>query len=151
MATRDQVKQWFQTGDYPTQEQFWTLLDSVLFSGEVAITDIAGLLAALQAKADKSAFDSFEQGERLAFNSDGYYDIPQGYLLEKVIVLYATPGTLKIGTTAGGTEVLPVSNWTANDFDPITLDKYAKTTRRIFFGGLPSGTSIIFLKRLIKQ
>lgn len=151
VQSRSVIKTWFETGDFPTQQQFWDWIDSVLWAGEVQITDIVNLLDALQAKADKAALDAFEQGDRVAFEGDGYYDIPQNYLLEKVIVLYGADGSLKIGTTAGGEDILPELPWTVANVDPITIDKYAKVTRRIYFTGPTAGSVIIFLKRLIKQ
>lgn len=152
LQTRNTLKQYFQTGDYPTQQQFYDLIETMLLSGEVTINDIAGLTTALQAKADKSATDAFEGGAPQLFDADGYFDIPQGYVLEKVIVCYAQSGTLKIGTTAGGEEIMPATPYTVNDYNPITVDKYAKTaTIRIYFTGLPSGTKIHFLKRFLKQ
>ena len=57
--TRDQLKQWFETGDYPTQQQFWDWLDSYRhMTDPIAISDILNLLTTLQSKADKSVVDS---------------------------------------------------------------------------------------------
>lgn len=150
LQNRDTIKQWFQTGDYPTQQQFYDWIDSCLFSGEVAIADIAGLIEALQAKTDKSAFDSYVQGERIAFGGDGFYDIPQGFLLEKAIVLPGADSTIKIGNTNGAEDVLPEIPAAAANGEVLVLNLFAKNTRRIYINGLPANSFIIFLKRLIK-
>lgn len=34
VQTRDQLKQWFETGDFPTQQQFWDWLDSYVHKNE---------------------------------------------------------------------------------------------------------------------
>lgn len=44
MANKDNAKQWFQTGDYPTQEQFYQVFDWVRWKDEgISIADIANL------------------------------------------------------------------------------------------------------------
>jgi hypothetical protein len=40
LQTRDQLKQWFETSDYPTQQQFWDWLDSFVHQSEFNITGI---------------------------------------------------------------------------------------------------------------
>lgn len=40
IQTRDQLKQWFETGDYPTQAQFWDWLDSFVHKNEFTTTSI---------------------------------------------------------------------------------------------------------------
>lgn len=55
---RNKLKGWFQTGSYPTQEQFWDWLDSFLHKAEdqVSMDNIAGLRGLLDAKADQEAY-----------------------------------------------------------------------------------------------
>ena len=53
MAYRDDVKPWFETGDYPTQEQFYAFFDKVRFLDDViTLVDVTGLVAALAGKAN---------------------------------------------------------------------------------------------------
>lgn len=51
---RNRLKSWFETGDYPTQQQFWDLIDSFLHRLEDAIDidNVQHLRALLNAKAD---------------------------------------------------------------------------------------------------
>lgn len=36
IVARDTIKQWFETGDFPTQQQFWDWLDSYVHKDELA-------------------------------------------------------------------------------------------------------------------
>jgi hypothetical protein len=55
---RNKLKSWFQTGDYPTQDQFWDWLDSFVHKSEdqLDIDSIAGLRALVDNKADLEAY-----------------------------------------------------------------------------------------------
>lgn len=55
---RNKLKGWFQTGDYPTQDQFWDWLDSFVHKSEdqLEIDSIAGLRSLVDAKADLEAY-----------------------------------------------------------------------------------------------
>lgn len=65
----NQLKQWFETGDKPTQQQFWDWLDSFVHKNEgIAIENVGGLEQVLQAKADGSALS-------------GYVTLPNGIIL----------------------------------------------------------------------
>lgn len=56
MADKKTVKQWFKTGMIPTQDQFWSFFDSIIWNDEkVPITSIDGLDDAFQEKADAEA------------------------------------------------------------------------------------------------
>lgn len=57
---RNKLKGWFQTGAYPTQDQFWDWMDSFLHKSEdtVTIDNIAGLRALLDNKAEFEAFNT---------------------------------------------------------------------------------------------
>lgn len=55
---RNNLKTWFQTGKYPTQDQFWDWIDSFVHKSEdkVDIDSIAGLRSLLDSKADLEAY-----------------------------------------------------------------------------------------------
>ena len=45
---RDTVKPWFETGDFPTQSQFWTLFDYLRFKDEkIGLADLTDQLIAI--------------------------------------------------------------------------------------------------------
>ena len=46
--TREQLKSWFQTGDFPTQQQFWDWMDSFFHKEDgIEIANVNGLQATL--------------------------------------------------------------------------------------------------------
>ena len=147
---RNTIKQWFETGDYPTQQQFWDFIESVLFPGEVGVNDINGLQGLLQNKGDKAELDSFQQGDRITFNADGFYDIPARYSLDKLIIEPTALINLKVGDTNGGQEIYP-QQAVGVDGEQIVIHKYTKTGKRIYISGITATTDIIFLKRKIKN
>jgi hypothetical protein len=57
---RNKLKGWFETGDYPTQQQFWDLIDSFFHKLEdtMDINSISGLRTLLNAKADYEQLQS---------------------------------------------------------------------------------------------
>jgi hypothetical protein len=149
--TKDQVKPWFAFEKYPTEEQFYDFFDSIIWKGEVAIEDINGLIDLLQTKVDQSAFDLFQQGQKVAFDADGYFDIPQGYLLEKAIILPGVDANIKIGNAAGADDISPEMLMSAANGEVVVLNLYARAIRRIYFTGITAGSFIIFFNRKIKS
>ncbi|RAJ75543.1 hypothetical protein CLV59_109157 [Chitinophaga dinghuensis] len=57
---RNKLKSWFETGDYPTQQQFWDLIDSFFHKLEdvIDINNVSGLRTLLNAKADYEQLQS---------------------------------------------------------------------------------------------
>lgn len=55
---RNNLKSWFQTGKYPTQDQFWDWIDSFVHKSEdqLNIDSIAGLRSLVDNKADLEAY-----------------------------------------------------------------------------------------------
>jgi hypothetical protein len=151
MADRDIVKQWFETGDKPTQAQFHQLFDKLRFKDEaIAVADIDDLVDLLQEKALASSLNAFEQGERVEVDADFSYDIPEGYLLEKIVVLPGTDATIKIGNDFAGDDICGEIEVTEEKGEVLLLNLYAKASRVIYFGGMNPGSAVIFFKRLVK-
>lgn len=108
---RNKLKGWFQTGAYPTQDQFWDWLDSFLHKTEdqVSMDNIAGLRTLLDAKADLEAFmvlyAQVQQMQKAA-NKIWRLDIIAPLTDEELNTFYpaATRGTQVIcpGITQGG-------------------------------------------------
>ncbi len=47
------IKTWFETGDFPTQGQFWEMLDSMVNKVDgISLAEVQGLVAVLQSKSD---------------------------------------------------------------------------------------------------
>ncbi|CAL2108169.1 conserved hypothetical protein [Tenacibaculum sp. 190524A02b] len=56
---RDTVKKWFETGDTPTQFQFWSFIDALRFNDEkVPVNQVNGIDNLLQRKADKAVLEA---------------------------------------------------------------------------------------------
>jgi hypothetical protein len=108
---RNKLKGWFQTGSYPTQDQFWDWLDSFIHKTEdqVSIENIAGLRNLLDAKADLEAYMIlYQQVQQLRQGSGKIYrlDIIAPLTDEELNTAYpdAKRGTQVIcpGITQGG-------------------------------------------------
>jgi hypothetical protein len=151
MAYKDNAKQWFELGDKPTPAQFSTLFDQLRWTDQpLSINDINGLMEALQLKADDATIQQIlGEQEMLTFNADGTYDIPAGYLLEKIIVMPGADTDVSIGTAVGLDDIQPSQTMSATRGAVVTLNLFAKALRRIYFTGLNANTSIIFFKKKI--
>jgi len=152
MATRDQVKQWFETNDYPTQEQFWAWLDSILFSGEVAVADVAGLIELLQSKLNSADFEFFQKGELINANANHVYQQAANTLIETIVIIPGADALIKIGTTNGDEDILGEVEVIQNDPKSYPQVVYAFTDvqRNLYINGIPNGSKIIILKRPLK-
>lgn len=101
MPFKDDVKQWFETGDFPTQAQFYQKFEWLRWKDEkIAAGDLSVELL--------NIINSFA---RLITLLPGVYeaDIRRGTLLEKFLLIDYTLGqalTVSIGITPGGTELV---------------------------------------------
>lgn len=85
MAYKDIVKPWFETGDYPTQAQFYQKFDYLRWKDEaIAMDEVTGLPEAINAL-------QVPVTEVVSDGSDIQYTIPVGYILEKVVVIPQAP------------------------------------------------------------
>lgn len=62
MATKQNLKQWFETGKKPTQEQFWAWIDSYRHVDEpLSVEEINGLKELLNGKAEQEAVQELQR------------------------------------------------------------------------------------------
>lgn len=106
MATRAQLKAFFETGDYPTQGQFATLIDSFFIKNadDVAIADVVGLVNALAGKGSAATVQTAYNKALAAETSvDAILDgaPPEGDTLSKIYDLVIDILSLPPGGTAG--------------------------------------------------
>lgn len=150
--TRNQAKQYLQTGDYPTEAQFAAILDALLFSGEVQMTDIANLIITLQGKVELSDFEAFYKGELIEANGNYVYPQLANTLIEKIIIIPGADALIRIGTTNGGEEVMNETEVTVADKDSRTqvLDAFTDVNRDLYINGITAGSKLIILKRPLK-
>lgn len=151
MAYRDTVKPWFETGDKPTQSQFWSLFDKLWFKDEpLTVDDIANLSDLVITKANQTDLDGYIQGELVLIDADGYYDLPSPYLLEKMIVVPPEDMDISLGKTEGGSEI-SAAETISSAGELLDINQFALTgTLRIYFGGITAETKVIIFKRKIK-
>lgn len=93
-----------------------------------------------------------EEGEKILYDADGYYDVPANYLLEKMIVQPGSDATIAANWVINGmTRNVQPTDIVATKGDVFAVDIYDKSAPvRVFITGLNTGSAIIFLKRLIK-
>lgn len=146
------LKQWFETADKPTQQQFWDWLDSFKHKDDVvAIADVIGLTTALAGKADQSALNAIlavELPVRLVLNADGNYLLPAGFGAYKFLIT-PTVDTVALyaGTTDGGNDLIyPTEKLTANQDYAMRVDVIARADTTIYFKGIAGTTTILIYR-----
>jgi hypothetical protein len=151
---RNTLKQWFETGDFPTQEQFADLIDSMFnhIDDDVQINDIQGLIDVLNEKASTADLQNIitnsSSKQEIIMNADGPYNLLAGLLLNKVIVIPSQNlPAFKIGFTVGGDEIMQAVDLAANVPTPITVDVYADVITAIHFSGVANNTQLILYKQ----
>lgn len=97
MAYKDDVKQWFETGDFPTQSQFYQKFDWQRWKDEkIAFDDLTPELQA--------AITSISGV--LIFTGDiQQWTFPAHTLIERIFVIDSGDINFSMGTTLGGTEI----------------------------------------------
>lgn len=97
MANKDTVKEWFETGDLPTQAQFYQKFDWLRWQDEkIVFADLSPELQAhITAISGVLEFDG-------AVHS---WTFPAGTLIDRVVVIDATDINFSMGTTLGGTNI----------------------------------------------
>lgn len=146
MSFIDDIKPWFETGDYPTQAQFYAMFDKLRWKDEaIAISEVTNLTQIINELAQPI--------QVFVTNADPYtYIIPVDFLLEKIIIkpVIDTNGYC---TSEGGEDgdIVPI-----DDDNVISAARGATwevnqlaigSARNILIQGLPVGTTLVFIKR----
>lgn len=166
VQTISTLKSWFETGDYPTQQQFWDWLDSYRHkSTGVPLEEVTALVVTLQAKADlingkvpvsqlPDAVVSGDLAELIAavekltpedlVAGATTWSVPYDCLIEILLVKDASGIDFKAGTTVGGNELIE----TRVDGDsPLAINYPVTEGQTIYFTGVESDTTIKIYKR----
>jgi hypothetical protein len=148
VETVEQLKRYFETGDYPTQQQFWNVLESFIpKNSQLTVDNIQGLLQILQGKADISMLGAFRLPVILPPGVSSW-ECPGDMLIEKVRLKKADndPITLTIGTTANTDDILKAQYLeTGNGIVGYDFPIDEPTT--IYFNGVTASTKIIIYRR----
>jgi hypothetical protein len=159
-SDKNALKAWFQNGDYPNQEQFWSWMDSYWHKDElIPIEIIQGLAALLAGKATQQDIVNLNQRidelpnsntgpEIIVYQGDGTYTIEDGLLLEKMIIIPVADIELSIGTIVGTSDIMVTQVFTGGEATVLSIDICAfGSDKHIFLNGITSTTTIKFYNR----
>jgi hypothetical protein len=144
MAFRDDVKPNFQTGDKPTQSQFYDFFNKIWFKDEsIPIASIANLQAILNGLASSES-----EGELEEVDGDFSHELVAGTLLQRVIVIPGVDSDIKIGSVVDTDDIMPEEN-ISSDGGSKVLELFTKDGRTIYFTGIPANSKVVFFKKLV--
>lgn len=138
----DTLKQWFQTGDYPTQQQFWDWLDSFRHvSADITINDVEDLANQLNGKATTAQLAALNN-TLIIGPGVASYDIPAGTLLTSFWILDDSNPVISVGKAAAGTDI--IDNEQLADGE-LAYDKKVsyRNAGTIYFTGITEDTIVI--------
>lgn len=141
------LKAWFETGDKPTQSNFWDWLDSYWHKSEtIPQSSVDGLEDALTGFATMNDIAALKAINLTTFSSSASLNIPAGTIAHVVRVKSTSAITFNLGTSGGGNQILDAEALSANQVGVYTTDFDCETLTTIHFSGLAGTTNIkIFL------
>ena len=119
-SLRDGVKPYFVTGAYPTQSQFWELLDKLVFKDE-GVSRLEGL-------------------------GQASIDIPGNTWIDKIGIVTSSDLVVSIGTVPGGNDVFD-SEQVASPVAGLAKDIFFQNAGALYFTGILANTKIIIFIR----
>lgn len=147
MSFKDQVKQWFKTGDKPTQGQFWQKFEWLRWKDEpIAMADVTDLTETLQGKADIGTTGAYKPNG-LEINTDSYYDHASGVMLDMMLITPEEDSNILIGITEGGGEIYSGDTIAAGTDYPLTVVRPLREVTRIYFTNVTSDHLILIYTR----
>lgn len=90
-------------------------------------------------------------GERVLYDADGYHDVINPYILEKLLLQPGLNATLRVGSTLGGDEYMNDTFISAVEGNVLVLNLFANVTKRVYISGLPVGSAVVFFKQYAPQ
>jgi len=141
--TRDQLKQWFETGDYPTQQQFWDWIDSfILNTDSIPLATINGLVDILNNKQDKITPHVI-----LLQPGTASWNVPAGTLVEKIWFQLTTTTNISVGTSLGADDVYEQGGPDSQGNIFFAGDKPFREAATLYFNGIQNDTLTIIYTR----
>ncbi|MBS1641534.1 MAG: hypothetical protein JSR11_03565 [Bacteroidetes bacterium] len=144
MSLRDTAKQWFETGDKPTQQQFSQLFDALYFLDEILdISKINGLDVLINSKASANRVAALEP---IVLVGAASITIAAGTALRTIWMKDTTPISATVGTAPGLDDLYELVSANVNGsllFDGIRIFENNTT---IYFNGITSNTVIKIFK-----
>lgn len=128
-----------------TTAELITLLrgQAVLSPGFAAVAD------ALESLSSGGGPDT-PAGTPVEYDTDGEFPVDEGYLVEKIIPFYGDAGTITIGTTDGGNDILTTEDVAAGWNDPIVINTFFASAGSLFIAGMPAGSTLVYFTQKIK-
>jgi hypothetical protein len=127
---RDLIKTWFETGDFPTQQQFWDAWDSYWHKEDAipiaAVSGLADILYTIPVNTNQIINGSI--------SGTGTVALPAGKLVYGLAVFAADgDGDILLGTNAGGADWATIGVLASDDSMFEILNKYRTTPTTIHF------------------
>lgn len=137
------IKSWFETGDKPTQGQFWDAFDSFFHKNDsIPQSQVVGLETALSGLATVESVAALKAITLVTGLSAVSINIPAGTILHKIRVKSSAGFTYNLGTSAGGGQIVQGQTVVANTVDIATIDFDVENLTTIHFSGLSGSTTI---------
>lgn len=149
IKTISELKSFFETGDKPTQQQFWDWLDSYMHKTDaLAMSQITGLVALLDYM--MALINNSQSAVLITYNATtGSHVLGASELLEKMIIFAPSEIDMNISKVEAGVDVFITSikvepGWS----DTISLDLFAKgAPLTISLEDMVAGTKIIYVTK----
>ena len=145
VVTKDTLKTYFETGDYPTQQQFTNLIDSLRHVNDpIAFADLAEEVIT----AINNAADSTGNAPIVTEPGATTVTIPHGTLIDLVVVLNSVGVIFSAGWSDGGTDV--IDNFQIPDNKSVIstiIYNRADEHGTLYLNGVTGGTVVKLYKR----
>jgi len=145
------LKSWFKRGFKPLQQQFYDWMDSYWHKDEqLPISSVNGLESILNTLPSQSAISALMAvflPELINGTADLVYTLKANSRLQSVIIIPSADVTIKIGTTAGGQDVMLETLIQANDTFVLDCAVYATVDKPVYISGVTAPTQFLIYKR----
>ena len=144
VVTKDILKTYFETGDYPTQQQFANLIDSLKH-----VNDLIGLTDLKQEVIDtiNAAADSTGNAPIVTAPGATSVVIPRGVLIDLIVVLSGDGINFSAGWTVGGTDVVDNYQINGGTYGITTFIVELSESRVLYLNGVGVDTIVKLYKR----
>ena len=86
----------------------------------------------------------------LSLEENGTYELADGNMIDKILLKPSAADSIKVGTTAGGDEIMYEEELEANKWKSINMDIFADgAALTVYFTGITEQTTIIIYKRAL--
>jgi len=134
----------------------WTTVNPTLASGEFGLETDTKLLKLGDGTTPWNTLpylfgSTMAYTDRIVLSADGFYDLPQYYLLENLVVQPTSDINLKIGSTAGGEEYYLETEVLSSTGAVYAINLFSNVTKRLYFSGITANTAIVLFRKYVKQ